>query len=145
MPFLESRVSFASNFVSLFIVMRNNFYVLFHLKFFIFWIKGAHQSASFKTFDCSLEIYPSYLCSFTILSFALPFSDMTHNVSGRFQLKHYILGTKKAHRSSNESSPNFSCHILNHKVRVYSNFTSLFRVMKDNSSEFFQLKPLYFG
>ena len=56
MPFLESRVSFASNFVSLFIVMRNNSYVLFHLKFFIFWIKGAHQSTSFKTFDCSLEI-----------------------------------------------------------------------------------------
>ena len=43
---------------------------------------------------------------------------------------------------SNESSPNSSCHFWNHKVRVYLNFTSLFSVIKDNSSVFFfSLKP----
>ena len=41
----------------------------------------------------------------------------------------------------NESSPNSSCHFWNHKARVYSNFRSLFSVMKDNSSVFFLLKP----
>ena len=37
---------------------------------------------------------------------------------------------------SNESSPNSSCHFWNHKVRVYSNFASLFSVMKDDSGIF---------
>ena len=53
--------------------------------------------------------------------------------------------TKRAHQCtifqafgcSNESSPNSSCHFWNRKVRIYSNFTSLFSVMKDNSSAFF--------
>ena len=35
---------------------------------------------------------------------------------------------------SNESSFNSSCHFLNQKVRVYSNFASLFIFIKDNSS-----------
>ena len=81
--------------------------------------------------------------------FALPFSLMTHSSSEMFQLKHYMLWTKRAHQSkifqtfecSNESSPNSSCYFSKHKVRVYSNFTSLFNVMKDSSSVFFQLKP----
>ena len=60
-----------------------------------------------------------------------------------------MLWTKRAHQSaifqifecSNESSPNSSCHVWNYKVRVYSNFASLFNVMKDNSSVFLWLKP----
>ena len=38
---------------------------------------------------------------------------------------------------SNESLPNSSCHFWNHKIRVYSNFASLFSGMKDNSCAFF--------
>ena len=45
---------------------------------------------------------------------------------------------------SNESSPNSSCHFWNHKVRVYSNFASLFSVMKNNSS-FCSQHLEYFG
>ena len=37
---------------------------------------------------------------------------------------------------SNESSPNSSQHFRNCKVKVYSNFASLFSVMKNNSSVF---------
>ena len=56
-----------------------------------------------------------------------------------------MLWTKRTHRitifqtfqCSNENSPNSSCHFWNHNVRVYSNFTSLFSVMKDNSSVFY--------
>ena len=59
-----------------------------------------------------------------------------------------MLLTKTAHQwttvqtfeCSNESSPNSSCHFWNHKVRVYSSFSSLFSVMKNNSSVFFLLK-----
>ena len=62
------------------------------------------------------------------------------------------LWTKRAHESTNfqifdcfnESSPNSSCQFWNHSVKVYSNFASMFSVMKDNSSVFFYLKPLYF-
>ena len=62
-----------------------------------------------------------------------------------------MLWTKRVHQStifqtfecSNESSPNSSCHFWNHKVRVYSNFASLFSVMKDNSSVFFLAQTSY--
>ena len=46
---------------------------------------------------------------------------------------------------SQRNLPNFSCHFWNHKVRVYSNFASLFIVMKDNSSAFFSWNLIYFG
>ena len=48
-------------------------------------------------------------------------------------------------KCSNESSPNSSCHLWNHKVRVYSNFASLFTVMKNNISVFFSWNLTYFG
>ena len=47
MSFLESRVSFSSNFASLFSVMRHNSSVLFHLDLYMFWKKEAHESANF--------------------------------------------------------------------------------------------------
>ena len=55
------------------------------------------------------------------------------------------LWTKRAHQITNfeisecfnESSPNSSCQFWNHKVKVYSNFASLFSVTKGNSSAFF--------
>ena len=40
-------------FESLFSVMRYNSYVLFHLKLYMYWTKGAHQN--FQTCDCSHE------------------------------------------------------------------------------------------
>ena len=60
-----------------------------------------------------------------------------------------MLWTKGAHQRTifqtfecpNKSSPNSSCHFWNHKVRVYSNFASLFSVMKDDSFVFLWLKP----
>ena len=89
MSSLEPRVSFSSNFASLFSVMRDSSSVLFHLKVYMLWTKGAHQNRIFQTFECS-----------------------------------------------NESSPNFSCHFWNHKVRIHSNFALLLSVMKNNSSVF---------
>ena len=65
-----------------------------------------------------------------------------------------MLWTKRAHQSTNfqifecfnESSTNFSCQFWNHKVKINSNFPSLFSVMKDNFFVFFfYLKPSYFG
>ena len=53
MSFLEPSASFSSNFASFFRVMRHNSSVLFHLKFYMVWTKGAHQSANFQIFDCS--------------------------------------------------------------------------------------------
>ena len=55
MVFLETRVRFSSNFVSLFSVMRQNSSVFFQLKRYMHWTKGAHQSPHFLTFDCLHE------------------------------------------------------------------------------------------
>ena len=65
-----------------------------------------------------------------------------HIISLKFSSWNIIcFGRKESFECSNESSPNSSCHFWNHKVRVYSNFASLFSSKKDNSSVFFQLKP----
>ena len=85
------------------------------------------------------------------LNFESPISVMTLNSSEIFYQKHYIHWIKKAlqytifqtFECSNESSHNSSCHFCNHKVRVYSNFTSLFSVMKDHFSAFFLAQTLY--
>ena len=55
MPFFEPRVSFSSNFASLFSVMKDNSSVFFHLNLFMLWAKGSDQSANPQTFDCSHE------------------------------------------------------------------------------------------
>ena len=57
--FLELRVSFSSNFASLFSVMGDNSSVLFQLKLCMIQTKGAPQKAKFQTFDCSREISPN--------------------------------------------------------------------------------------
>ena len=45
--FWTKRVSFSSNFSSLFHVMRCNSSVLFHLNLYMLWTKGGHQSTNF--------------------------------------------------------------------------------------------------
>ena len=55
MSFLEPRISFSSNFASLFSVMRHNSFVLFHLNLCMLWTKGFDHSANFQTFDSSHE------------------------------------------------------------------------------------------
>ena len=55
MSFLETRVSFSSNFALLFRVMMHNSSVLFHLNLCMLWAKGSNQSANFQTFDCLHE------------------------------------------------------------------------------------------
>ena len=83
----------------------------------------------------------------------MTFNVMTHKSYETFLLKHYMLWTKTTYQStifqtfmcSNESSPNSLCHFWNHKVSIYSDFPSLFSVMKDNSLYFCSLNLVYFG
>ena len=83
------------------------------------------------------------------LNFTSPFSVVTHNLSEIFLLKHYMLLTKRAHKYTifqtfeccNKGSPSSLCHFWNYKVRIHSNFASLFIVIKDNSSVIFKVKP----
>ena len=49
--FLEPRVSFSSNFASLFSVVRHNSSKLLHLNLYTLWTKGTNQSANFQTFQ----------------------------------------------------------------------------------------------
>ena len=52
---LKQQVSFSPNFASPFSVMRHNSSLLFHLKRYMHWTKGARESANIQTFDCSHE------------------------------------------------------------------------------------------
>ena len=82
------------------------------------------------------------------LNFASSLVSWTHNSSEIFELNHYMFFTKRVHQCtifqtfecSNESFPNSSYHFCKQKVRVYSNLSSLFSVMKGNSSVVFQFK-----
>ena len=84
------------------------------------------------------------------LNFTSPFSVMIHNSSEIFLMK-YMFWRKRAlqciifqtFECSDESSTNSSCHSWNHHARVYSNFSPLFSVMKDNSSVFFRSNLIY--
>ena len=82
------------------------------------------------------------------VSFPLNFASLSvswHKIPLKFSIWIITPWTKKGHQSTNfesfvsfnESSPNSSCQFWNLKVKVYSNFASLFSVMKDNSSVFF--------
>ena len=84
----KQKVRFYSNFASLFIVMRHNTFVLFHLNLHLLWSKGAHQNENFQIFDCLHE--NQYLISFFksgvsfLLNFVLLFSVVKHNSSEIF-------------------------------------------------------------
>ena len=83
------------------------------------------------------------------LNFAAPFSVMTNNSSESFQLKQYILWTKRAHLCTIFrflGALMVKVHpilmpFLKPEGQAFSNFASLFTTMRDNSSVFFQLKP----
>ena len=83
------------------------------------------------------------------LNFATPFSVMTHNYSESFQLKHYMLWTKRAHQCTIFrllGALMMKVHPILHAifettVSVFLlNFASLFNAMGDKSSVLFQLK-----
>ena len=83
------------------------------------------------------------------LNFATPFSVMAHNSSESFQLKQYMLWTKRAHQCTIFrilGALIMKVHPIPHvflkpQGQGFSNFASLFSVMTDNSSVSFQLKP----
>ena len=53
---MKLQVSFSLNFASLFSVIRDNSSVIFKLKLYMIWTKGAHQGARFQTFVCSHKV-----------------------------------------------------------------------------------------
>ena len=57
---LKSHVSFSLNLASLFSAMGDKSSVLFYLKLYLIFTKGAHHSAKFQTSDCSDEISPNF-------------------------------------------------------------------------------------
>ena len=56
MSFLEPRISFSSNFASLFSVMRHNFSVLFHQKFQMLWTKNPIKFQIFRPSTACMKI-----------------------------------------------------------------------------------------
>ena len=136
---------------------RDNSTVLSHLKLYMLSTKETHQVQIFGLSTARMKInqipchFSSHKSVFTYILHHLSVS--WHIIYLDFSSWGITLWTKRAHESTNfqifdcfnESSPNSSCQFWNHSVKVYSNFASMFSVMKDNSSVFFYLKPLYFG
>ena len=56
MPFMKAQVIFSSNFASIFSIIVHNPSVIFHLKNYTLWSKGAHESANFETLECWVKI-----------------------------------------------------------------------------------------
>ena len=89
MLFLQPRISFSSNFASLFSVMRHNSSVFFHLNLCMFWRKepikvqiSRLSTARMKLKQISYVIFQD--TSQFSLNFASPFSVLTHNSSEIF-------------------------------------------------------------
>ena len=79
MSFLEPRISFCSNFASLFGVMRHNSSVLFRLNVCMLWTNGSNQSANFWTFEWLGEDSPNFSCHSYLkpqVSFSLNFASL---------------------------------------------------------------------
>ena len=87
------------------------------------------------------------------LKFCINFQYHDNIIPLKFSSWSITLQLKRAHQITNfqlfecfnESSPNSSWQLWNHKIKVYSNFVSLFSVTKNTSSAFFHPKPLSFG
>ena len=156
---LEPTISFSLNFVSVLGAMKHNSSVFFFYKSLYALDKSIQSKWKFSDFRLLSWKLTKFLMSFFKpqvsfpLNFAPPFSVMAHNSSEMFQLKHYMLWKKRVYQCtifqtfecSKNSSFNSSWHFWNHKVKVYSNFASLFIVMKDNSSVFLSSNLIYFG
>ena len=56
MSFLEPRISFSSNFASLFSVMKHNSSVLFHQKFQMLWTKNPIKFQIFRPLTACMKI-----------------------------------------------------------------------------------------
>ena len=157
MSFLKPRVSSSSKFASLSNVMRDICSALFHLKLYMLSTKGTHQVQIFRLSTAWMKIN-QIPCRFSngesFLAYISHHLSLSwHIIPLKFSSWNISLWTKRAHQNRNfeifecfnENSPNSSCQFWNHKVKVDSNFASLFSAMKDKSPVFFYLKPLYFG
>ena len=104
MSFFKLKVSFSSNFASLFSVMKDNSSVLFQFRHYILCIKVTNQSANFRDLSALIKIHQilSFLKQQIRFSsnFASLFSVMKHNSSLYFYLNLYMLFTKASDQSS---------------------------------------------
>ena len=119
MSLFGTKRQFSSNFAGLSSVMK---VLLFHLKLYRLSAKATHQKQIFRLCTARMTINQIFYVIFQTT-------------------RQFSLWTKRVYQSTfecfNDSSPNFSCQFRNHKIKVYSNFASLFSVMKYNSSVFF--------
>ena len=148
MSFLEPRVSFSFNFASLFSARKHNSSVFFHLNFICFGQKDLIKVQIFRLSTACMKINQiPYVIFLATCQFSFTVCMPWHIIPLKFSdWKIIFFWTKRAHQCTifqifeycNESlanSLNAIFKTLGH--RVYSIFTLLFSVMKDNSSIFF--------
>ena len=150
MSIVEPRVSFSSNFASLFSVIRHNSSVFFHLNLYI--QKVPIKVQIFRLSTACMKINQIFMSLFKPqVSFPLILqhpSVSSHKIP--LEISNWIIICFWQKEPINVPffrllSALMKVHpiplAIFDKVRVYSNFASLFSVVKDNSFVFFYLKP----
>ena len=121
---LMSIISISSDFSSFFIAITHYFSVNFELMHFLLPIIGSHQSPNFDTFKCSDENLLNSSCHFPNRKSV--FLQILHDSSVSWKITPlYVFRSKVTYFVQKGNS---------------SNSTSLFSIMKHNSSVLFQLK-----
>ena len=127
MSFLEAKVSFRSNFLSILSAIKHNSSLLSKLKHYIHWSKAALlKRIFFEIFECLGQICQIPHVSFEVNSFSNFKSFVivvTHNSPVSFKPTYFLLWIKKSHQSPNfetfecssENLPNSSCYFSNQK------------------------------
>ena len=148
MSCLKTQVSFPSNFVSIFSVMKHNFSVLFSSKITYFGQKQSIKVQMFEIFERSVEIRQIPYVSFELTSqFLFNFASFiiltTHNSSADFKLIHFLLCLKGSHQSLKDfpvlwwKFVKSYISFLKAQVSFPSDFESILSAVKHNSSVLF--------
>ena len=119
---LKRQVVSSPNFVSLFSVMKDNSSVLFHLKLYMLSTKGTHQVQIFRLSTAHIKINQ------------IP--HVNSEKTSQFLLKiHQIQFQSKV--NSRSKFTKFLSFLKQQQISFSSNFASIFRVMRHNSSVLF--------
>ena len=155
MSILKWQVNSSSNFASFFIVMTHNSSVNFNLILFLLWIKRSHQSPNFETFKCSGENLSYSSCHFP--NYKSVFLKVLHHtsVSWKITLLYFFRSINTLHNRKQWKCKFFRLEVMRSKFTKFlsflkkqisfsSNFASVFRFMRHNSSVYtFSAKILY--
>ena len=153
----ESTSQLFFNFISLFSVMKDNFFLLFSIKYYRLWSKGANQCKFLRISSARVKICQiphvnvEKKSQIPLRHFTSFFILMTHNSFVNFKIMHFLLWITGSHQSPNfetfecssENLPNY-CLFPNHKsvfLQILHHSSVSYKI---NRLNFFSSNNIYF-